>query len=52
MLGSDLCDYSDTYIVVKGRATVEGDNYAKRICKKLIYKNNTLFRSCISKTNV
>ena len=26
MLRSDLCDYSDVYIVVKGRITVEGDD--------------------------
>ena len=25
-LTSDLCDYSNAYIVVKGRITVEGDN--------------------------
>ena len=29
MLRSDLCDYSDAYIVVKGTITVEGDNNAK-----------------------
>ena len=47
MLGSNLCDYSDTYIVVKGTVTVEGDNYAKKRNKKLTFKNNLLFRSCI-----
>ena len=26
MLRSDLCDYSDAYIVVKGRIAVTGDN--------------------------
>ena len=26
MLRSDLCDYSDAYIVEKGTITVEGDN--------------------------
>ena len=26
MLSSDLCDYSDTYIVVKGRISVTGTN--------------------------
>ena len=26
MLKSDLCDFSDAYIVVKGDITVEGDN--------------------------
>ena len=29
MLRSALCDYSDAYIVVEGRITVEGDNDAK-----------------------
>ena len=26
MLRSDLCDFSDAYIVVKGDITLEGDN--------------------------
>ena len=26
MLRSDICDYSDAYIVVRGTATVEGAN--------------------------
>ena len=26
MLRSDLCDYSDAYIIVKGDVTVEGAN--------------------------
>ena len=26
MIRSDLCDYTDAYIVVKGRTTVEGNN--------------------------
>ena len=51
MLRSDLCDYSDTYIVVKGTITVEGDNYDKKRNKKLTFKSNAPFRSCISKTN-
>ena len=34
MLGSNLCDYSDTYIVVKETVTVEGDNNAKKRNKK------------------
>ena len=29
LLRSDLCDYSDAYIVVKGRIIVEGDNDGK-----------------------
>ena len=51
MLRSHLCDYSDAYIVVKGRITVEGDNHEKTRNKKLIIKNNASFRSCILKIN-
>ena len=31
MLRSDLCDYSDAFIFVKERITVEVDNNAKNI---------------------
>ena len=34
MLISDLCDYSDVYIVVKGTITVEGHNDDKGINKE------------------
>ena len=51
MLGSDLCDYSGAYIVVKGTVTVEGDNDGKTRNKKLIFKNKARFRSWISKIN-
>ena len=51
MLKSDLCDYSDAYIVVKGTTIVEGINYTNKRNKKLIFKNNARFRSCISKIN-
>ena len=52
MLISDLCDYSDAYVVVKETITVEGDNNAKKRNKKLTFKNNApFFRSCISKIN-
>ena len=37
MLISDLSDYSDAYIVVKGTITVEGDNYDKTRNEKLIF---------------
>ena len=30
MLISDLCDYSDAYIVAKGKLTVEGDDDDKK----------------------
>ena len=51
MLTSDLCDYSDAYIVVKGRISVAGNNLANRVNKKLTFGNNAPFRSCISKIN-
>ena len=50
MLRSDLCDYSDPYIIVKGTVTVfRGNNNAYD--KKLAFKNNAPFISCISKIN-
>ena len=51
MLRSDLCDYSDAYIVVKGITSTKGTNNVNRRNKKLTFKNNALFRSCISKIN-
>ena len=50
MLRSDLCDYSDAYIVVKGTITVVRPNAAKRN-KEAIFKNNAPFINCISKIN-
>ena len=50
MLRSDLCDYSDAYIVVKGTITIERPNNAKRN-KAVAFKNNAPFINCISKTN-
>ena len=44
------CDYSDAYVVLKGR-TVEGNDVAKKRNKNLTFKNNAPFRSCISKIN-
>ena len=50
MLRSDLCDYSDAYIVAKGKIIVtKPDNYA--FDKKLAFKNNAPFVSCISEIN-
>ena len=51
MLRSDLSDYSDAFIVIKRRITVAGNNLANRMNKKLTFKNNAPFRSCISKIN-
>ena len=50
MLQSDLYDYIDTYIVVTGTITVadlDDANYNK----KLAFKINAPFISCISKIN-
>ena len=48
MLKSDLCDYSDAYIVVKGTIDIkDSDNDAYN--KKLALKNNAPCTSCISK---
>ena len=49
MLRPNLCDYSDVYILVKDRISVRGTNHVHRINKELTFKNNVLFRSCISK---
>ena len=50
MLQSDLCDFSDAYIVVKGTIIVADSNDAN-YNKKLAFKNNAPFISCISKIN-
>ena len=47
---SDLCDYSDAYIVVKGKITVTNPN--NNACdKKVALRNNAPFLSCISEIN-
>ena len=51
MLRSDLCDFSDAYIVVEGTITLEGDNNANKQNKNLAFKNNAPFINCISKIN-
>ena len=48
MLRSGLCDFIDTYIVVKGVITVTDPDNAKRN-KAVIFKNNAPFINCISK---
>ena len=50
LLRSDLCDYSDAYIVVKGRTNVTTTNNAKRMNKKPFF-NNVPFRWCMTKVN-
>ena len=56
MLRSNLCDYSDAHILVKGTITVNGivnkaENEILRRNRPLILKNNTPFVSCMTKIN-
>ena len=51
MLRSDLCDFSDTYIFVKGDITVEGANIRDKTNRSLAFKNIAPFISSISKIN-
>ena len=50
MLQSDLCDYSEEYIVVKGTINVTDPN-ADAYDKKLAFKNNVPLINCILKIN-
>ena len=50
MLRSDLCDFSDAYIIVKGDITATNPNNAKRN-KAVLFKNNATFINGISKIN-
>ena len=56
MLRSDLCDYSDAYILVKCTVTVNGvangaENEILRRNRPLMLKNNAPFVSCMTKIN-
>ena len=55
MLRSDLCDYSDAYILVNGTITVTANAGANNIRdkkdRKLILRNNAPFVSCITRIN-
>ena len=58
MLRSNLCDYSDAYILVKGTITVTApganngtNNIRDKKNRPLILKNNALFVSCITRIN-
>ena len=51
MLRSDLCDYSDAYVWVKGTITVTDPNNNANFDRRLTLKNNAPFVSCISKIN-
>ena len=50
MLRSDLCEYSDAHIVVKGTNTIVRPDDAKRN-KVVAFLNNAPFINCISKNN-
>ena len=50
MLRSDLSDFSDAYIAVKGTIAVKEPDNAKRN-KEVSFKNNAPFINCISKIN-
>ena len=51
VLRSDLCDYNDAYIVVKGIVTVRERNKVDIENRFLSFKNNAPFTSGISKIN-
>ena len=58
MLRSNLCDYSDGYILIKGTITVtapgvnnNADNIRDKRNRPLILKNNAPFVSCITRIN-
>ena len=57
MLKSSLCDYSDAYILVKGKITITGarDDVAARQAderdKGKVFKNCAPFTNCISEIN-
>ena len=50
MLRSDVCNFSDAYIVLKGTITVTNPNN-NVYDKKLAFKNSAPPVSCISKIN-
>ena len=43
MLRSDLCDFSDAYIVVKGDIALKGNNNTNKRNKNHAFKNNAPF---------
>ena len=58
MLRSSLCDYSDAYILVKGKITgtalganIDANNIRDKRNRPLILKNNAPFVSCITRIN-
>ena len=51
MLRSDLCEFSDTHIVVNRDISLEVDDDANKHDRNLVFKNNASFINCISKIN-
>ena len=57
MLNTNLCDFSDVYLLVRGKVTVvwQGVNgtaiAADRNDEEVVFKNCAPFTSCISKIN-
>ena len=57
MIISNICDYADAYVLVKGTITITGagDNDAAKLLyernKGVIFKNCAPFTKCISKIN-
>ena len=57
MSRSNLCDYADAYVIVKGTTTISSagdDDAAKRLDERnkgVIFKNCTPFTKCISRIN-
>ena len=51
MLRSDLCDYFDAYVLVKGTITITDQNNNDNFDRRLTLKNNGPIISCISKIN-
>ena len=57
MLRSSLCDYADSYILVKGTITITGEGADARARqgderdKGLLFKSCAPFPKCINRTN-
>ena len=51
MLRSNLCNYSDAYVWIKGKITVTNPDDNDNFNKELTLKNNAPFISCISNIN-
>ena len=57
MLRSNLCDYADSYILVKGTITITGaganagERHAEERAKGVTFKNCAPFTKCISRIN-